>query len=171
MWLDRLSGHSTPSGTPPPLSKRSLSPAPRRTSRFSPAPQPGRHPLLPRSSSLTLNSNESTTSSIGTSRASNSVGSKAGSSRQRPPGVTDPLEVLNGIIGIAKMKDRSANPVNTAGTTIEKPAQLIEAINFEGLSLEEFVLKDKESSQARKVEIGAQAAHQCGSCQVLRVFL
>lgn len=98
------------------------------------------------------------------------MGSKAGSSRQRPPEVTDPLEVLNGIIGNAKTKDLSAESVNTAKATIEKPAQLIETINFEGSSLEEFALKDKESSRIRKVDIGAQTVHQCGSCQVLWVF-
>jgi vacuolar protein sorting-associated protein 52 len=117
-----------------------------------------------------LTSNESTTSFTGTSRASNGVGSKAGSSRQRPPEVTDPLEVLNGIIGNAKTKDLSAESVNTARATIEKPAQLIETINFEGSSLEEFALKDKESSRIRKVDIGAQTVHQCGSCQAMGVL-
>ncbi|KAL1985583.1 hypothetical protein VTN96DRAFT_7563 [Rasamsonia emersonii] len=157
MWLDRLSGHS-PSGTPPPFSNRnrSYSPAARRSSRLSPAPQNARPALNPRSSSsssLLATPNESTTSLSDAAGASNGVVSKPGASRPRPAGVPDPLEVLNRIIG----KKTPDQPVETPA---EKPAQLVEDIDFEGLSLEEFAASGKESNRILHSEEGAQTIQQ-----------
>lgn len=156
MWLDRLSGHSSPSGTPPPNS-RSYSPA-RRPARL-PRSQSLRSTLHPRSSStsLLLSPDDSTTSLPGTARSSsNGTASRPAQSRQQPTGVSDPLEVLNSIIG------RKA-PEKSAETTVEKPAQLVESIDFGGLSLEQFALRGTEPGGIVRSDDGAQAIQQCMS--------
>ncbi|KAL1971935.1 hypothetical protein VTN31DRAFT_2023 [Thermomyces dupontii] len=153
MWLDRLSGHSSPSGTPPPNS-RSYSPA-RRPARL-PRSQSLRSTLHPRSSStsLLLSPDDSTTSLPGTARSSsNGTASRPAQSRQQPTGVSDPLEVLNSIIG------RKA-PEKSAETTVEKPAQLVESIDFGGLSLEQFALRGTEPGGIVRSDDGAQAIQQ-----------
>ncbi|KAL1970680.1 hypothetical protein VTN77DRAFT_4324 [Rasamsonia byssochlamydoides] len=154
MWLDRLSSHS-PSGTPPPFNNRSYSPGPRRSSRLSPAPQNVRPGLNPRSSSTSLlvTPNDSSTSLPDAARASNGVASRPGASRPRPPGVPDPLEVLNRIIG----KKTADKPVEAPA---QKPAQLVEDIDFEGFSLEEFADGGKESNRILNSEVGAQTIQQ-----------
>lgn len=142
MWLDRLSGHSTPSGSPPPH-HRNYSPAPpRQPSRLSAAPQINR-PYSPRSSSLSLSltANNSTVSLAGRSRSPTCLSLKQDLARGLPPGTADPLDVLHGVIG--KPRETGAGS-NAAPEGIDDPVKLGEAIDFGGLSLKEFVApKDK----------------------------
>lgn len=157
MWLDRLSGHSSPAGTPPPPNSRSFSPA-RRPGRL-PRTQSLRSSLHPRSSStsLLLTPDDSTTSLPGTARSSpNGSASRPAQSRQQRIEVNDPLEVLNSIIG----KKASEKPVET---TSEKPSQLVESIDFGGLSLEQFALQGTETGGIVRSDDGAQAIQQCTS--------
>ncbi|KAF9729277.1 hypothetical protein PMIN06_010873 [Paraphaeosphaeria minitans] len=138
MWgLDRLSAHSTPSGTPPPR-RDSYSPAPRRlhpTDR--PAPLPLRPGLNPRSSSLSLISPLSSTTSL-----PSTAGIPNGSARRRPPGpvppnVPDPVHVLEAIMGAPP---RKPVPLKAGGIGVipDKPDELETGIDFGGLSLHDF---------------------------------
>lgn len=62
--------------------------------------------------------------------------------------------MLNRIIG----KRTPDQPVETPP---EKPAQLVENIDFEGLSLEEFAASGKEWNRILRSEEGAQKIQQC----------
>jgi vacuolar protein sorting-associated protein 52 len=155
MWLDRLSGHSTPSGTPPPSGNRHPSPS-QRLSRTS-SSQGFRSSLHPRSSStsLLLSPNDSSASLPTTARnVSNGAPQKPVFSRTPPGEVTGPLEVLNGIIG-KKLSDQLE--ADSAG----KPAQLVEDIDFEDLSLEEFANRGKQSGGLLSSEDGVGTIEQC----------
>jgi hypothetical protein len=167
MWLDRLSGHSTPSGSPSPYNNRNYPPPSRRPSHLSPNPSSNRPGISPRSSSLTLLStpNDSTTSLPGTSRASNGVSQKQGASSSRPLGVLDPLDVLNSIIG-KKCGENGVTDLDAEAKPAQKPAQLVDTIDFEGRSLEEFVSKKDETNVFLKSEAGAQTIQQCMACPV-----
>ena len=159
MWLDRFSVNSTPSGTPPPFVNRTYSPSPRRHSRLSPAPPNSRPGYGPRNSSalsLTLTSNDSNTSLPGTSR-SNGTSVKPGNYHQRPEDVPDPLEVLNGILG----KKSSGKP---AIEELLKPAQLVENVDFDGLSLEDYVARGNATTRLMNTEAGVQTIQQCVIC-------
>jgi hypothetical protein len=78
----------------------------------------------------------------------------SGLSRARSSEISDPFDVLNGIIG-RKIPEKSI------GAPSEKPAHLVETINFEGLSLDEFVAQGKESTGIFNSEVGAQTIQQC----------
>ncbi|KAL1599862.1 Vacuolar protein sorting-associated protein 52 [Paraconiothyrium brasiliense] len=151
MWgLDRISGHSTPSGTPPPR-RDSYSPAPRRlhpTDR--PAPLPLRPGLNPRSSSLSLISPLSSTTSLpSTANIPN------GSGRRRPPGgvlpnVPDPVQVLESIMG-GPPRNPPPLQANGIGVIPEKPEELEISIDFGGLSLQDFAAEDTPEPVASPV--------------------
>lgn len=155
MWLDRLSGHSTPSGTPPPGNNRHASPSQR--SPRPPSSQAFRQSLHPRSSStsLLLTPNDSSTSLPTTARVpSNGPPQKSALSRTPPPGTAGPVDVLYSIIG-RKTAD------STGESPIEKPAELVEAIDFGELSLEEFVSRGKDSGGILSSEAGVATIQQC----------
>lgn len=158
MWRDRISGQTTPAG----VNSRNLSPLPRRSSsQLSPSPH-GRPGATSRASSASLlaTPNESTTSLPGTARAANGSPLKQTSiQRPRPANVPDPLEVLNGIIG---KETQIAKNVPTLPSDVERPAQLVETIRFDGLSLEDFLEKE-EAAPRRKTrhnDINAQTVQQ-----------
>ncbi|KAF2870709.1 Sac2 family-domain-containing protein [Massariosphaeria phaeospora] len=142
MWgLDRFSAHTTPSSTPPPR-RESYSPAPAR--RPYPAPGPGPLPprpgLNPRSSSLSL------VSPASTARIPN------GADRRRqpggaPPNVPDPLQVLEAIMGGLPRKPAAGKGGNTTGTLPERPEEVVEDIDFGGLSLHDFAAADVPDMQ------------------------
>jgi hypothetical protein len=139
MWLDRLSGHSTPaatpSGSPPPPANRAFSPAPRRPSHLAPSSAAQRPGFSARSSSLSINSNDSTTSLLASSRKTNGSGLKQSITT---PDVKDPLEVLEKLLGseanVTPAASRAKNSVN--GTAIEEEDDESE-LDFEGFSLRE----------------------------------
>jgi hypothetical protein len=72
--------------------------------------------------------------------------------------VPDPLEVLNGIIG----KENQEKDIPQLSSVLERPTELVEIINFDGLSLEEFVVKSDPipTRKARGSEINAQTVQQ-----------
>ncbi|KAK9854671.1 Vps52/Sac2 [Penicillium brevicompactum] len=158
MWRDRISGQTTPAGA----NSRNLSPLPRRSSsQLSPSPH-SRPGVTSRASSTSLlaTPNESTTSLPGTARATNGSPLKQTSiQRPRPANVPDPLEVLNGIIG---KEAQIAKNVPTLSSDVEKPAQLVETIRFDGLSLEDFLEKEEPAPRrkTRHNDINAQTVHQ-----------
>ena len=122
MWLDRLSSHSTPSGSPPPPANRSYGPAGRRPSHLGPASNPQRGGFSPRSSSLSLVSNDSTTSLLAPARKLNGSGLRQSSTVAE---VKDPLEFLQNLLG-ADEKTLAGNE-----THLE--------LDFGGFTLREFV--------------------------------
>ncbi|THC99383.1 hypothetical protein EYZ11_001107 [Aspergillus tanneri] len=148
MWLDRISGHSTPSSLP--TDSRSNSPLPRRTSsRLSPYSQSARASSSRQGSSLSvLVSPNSSSTSLPTTRGDGSA-LKQASARPRPSDVADPLEVLSGILG--KQREEALQA--------EKPMQLVPDIDFGGLSLEEFVAAEAEPRPVGS-DIGAQTIQQ-----------
>ncbi|KAJ5367646.1 hypothetical protein N7541_001587 [Penicillium brevicompactum] len=158
MWRDRISGQTTPAGA----NSRNLSPLPRRSSsQLSPSPH-SRPGVTSRASSTSLlaTPNESTTSLPGTARAANGSPLKQTSiQRPRPANVPDPLEVLNGIIG---KEAQIAKNVPTLSSDVEKPAQLVETIRFDGLSLEDFLEKEEPAPRrkTRHNDINAQTVQQ-----------
>ena len=140
MFLDRFSAHPTPSASPAP-SQRSYSPAPRRPGQLSSGLS--RPSLNPRSSSLTSlvsRANSSTGSLPGTGRLTN--GSALKQSTAAPPDVDDSLDVLQRIVGVSFQKDIE----DGEGVDVkERPDELIEDIDFRGLSLQDYVQFSKET--------------------------
>lgn len=133
MWLDRLSGHSTPSATPP--HSRSFSPASRRTSHLAPQAAAQRPGFNPRSSSLSLVSNDSTTSLLGNARKVNGSGLKQSAT---VPDYPEPLEVLEKLLGSeTQTTDGSNNGQNE--DTVQETGNSEDEFDFEGLSLSEFL--------------------------------
>ncbi|KAH6673708.1 Sac2 family-domain-containing protein [Halenospora varia] len=148
MWLDRLSGHSTPAnGSPPPPSNRSYSPGPKRPSNLAPSAAAQRPGFTPRSSSLSLVSNDSTTSLLASSRKTNGSALKQGVSAVDAP---DPVEVLEKIVAVGE-KDiaGSAKEVARHGNNAIFDCGIEAELDFEGLSLREIV---SESSPFVKEE-------------------
>ncbi|KAF2101871.1 Sac2 family protein [Rhizodiscina lignyota] len=152
MWLDRFSQQSSPSGTPPPQGR--ASPAPRRQP-YGPGPLPPRPSFGPRSSSLSLASTPSTTSLVGTARVPNGSALKNELYSAPPPGLDDPLSVLHNILGAPPRKPRR---VSEPEGHVSKPAEVIEDIDFGGVSLEAFAGDDRNgnspaiSSRAQPVQ-------------------
>ncbi|RDK46385.1 Vps52-domain-containing protein [Aspergillus phoenicis ATCC 13157] len=156
MWLDRISGHATPSG--PQFDSRSSSPLPRRTSsRLAPTPQNNRPASSRQGSALSLLStpNDSSTSLSAPARGEGSS-PKPSATRPRPSDVADPLEVLNGIIG-KQGKTRDSSPASVAEL---KPPELVEDIDFHGLSLEDFIAEEDQPRRAWQSDVGAQTIQQ-----------
>ncbi|EAW08322.1 putative GARP complex subunit (Sac2) [Aspergillus clavatus NRRL 1] len=162
MWLDRISGHSIPSGAP--FDSRSNSPAPRRSpSYLSPAPSSHRPGPNRQGSSLSLllTPSDSTTSLSATAREGNgSVLKQGAAARSRPSDVADPLEVLQSIIG----KQKGGTLETAAATSVSpqsgKPPTLVESIDFGGLSLEEFASQVDEPRTTSSTEVSAQTIQQ-----------
>ncbi|OCK83514.1 Sac2 family protein [Lepidopterella palustris CBS 459.81] len=148
MWLDRFSAHSTPSATPPPQG-RSYSPAPRRPYLGpGPGPLPPRPGLNPRSSSLSLPSPASSTTSLqAASRVPNGAGRRRQGNNVPPANVPDPLRVLETILGGPPRKGISEKDDGSKDVPPEKPAELAEDIDFEGLSLADFVEAEENKTQ------------------------
>ncbi|PMD47410.1 Vps52-domain-containing protein [Hyaloscypha variabilis F] len=138
MWLDRLSGHSTPtpSASPPPPTNRSYSPAARRPSHLGPAVAAQRPGFNPRSSSLSLHSNDSTTSLLASSRRPNGSGLKQSVTVADAP---NPLDVLEKLLG-SEGKGKVAKPQTNGDHLAQDEFEL--ELDFEDLSLREFVSRD-----------------------------
>ena len=138
MWLDRFSGHSTPSGSPPPPQNRSSFQNPRRPSHL--APGLGARPSYsPRSSFLSSTSklNSSTTSLTATSRLTN--GSTLRHEINPPKDLKDPLIALEDVIGRPLHQENSGFDAPNGDGGLDRPPQLVEDVDFRGLSLQEFI--------------------------------
>ena len=157
MWRDRISVQSTPSGA----NSRNLSPLPRRSSsQLSPSPYNSRPGVTSRNSSTSLlvTPNDSTASLP--ARATNGSPLKQTSiQRPRPSNVPDPLEVLNEIIGKETQTDKHVPQLSSVP---ERPGQLVEAIRFDGLSLEDFLEKEDPAprKKTRESDVNAQTVQQ-----------
>ncbi|KAI9850193.1 MAG: hypothetical protein M1838_006002 [Thelocarpon superellum] len=159
MWLDRFSGHSPPSASPP--RNRSYSPAPQRSVYLSPsqAPaQPRRPAFSPRSSSLSL-ATPASSSALDTTRPQHGSALRR-STTNTPPNVPEPLDVLAGIVGDSRSKDRRPSHVDdgvSQSETLVIAAGLVEDVDFGGLSLVDFVNRDQGEAAKRRERPPQQA--------------
>jgi hypothetical protein len=156
MWLDRLSGHSTPAATPlasaPSSTKRSYSPGARRSSNLVPPISAQRPGFSPRSSSLSLPFSDSTTSLLSSARRPN------GSSLKHAASVTEiasPLEVLEKLVGSEIQPGPSASSVND-----EEYSDFELNLDFDGLSLQE-IATGGLSSHEEESKYTAQSVEEC----------
>jgi vacuolar protein sorting-associated protein 52 len=169
MWLDRLSGHSTPaatpSGSPPPPANRSYSPAPRRPSNLAPSFAAQRPAFTPRSSSLSLISNDSTTSLLSSSRRPNGSGLKQSVTAVNAP---DPLEVLERLLGSEAKEKASSKSANGPSANKNAVDYDYEAeLDFDGLSLREIV--QGQSSNAKEEHV--YTSQTIEECMFNRMFI
>lgn len=141
MWgLDRFSGHSTPSGSPPPQN-RSFSPAPRRPSHLG-AGLAARPAHSPRSSSLNVSGKySSSTTSLNSTRLPNGSGLKQ--QITTPADFTNPLKLLEEIVGRPIPGEDEVDGEEGEGQ-LGKPTELVEDIDFGGLSIHDF-LEDEDN--------------------------
>lgn len=163
MWLDRFSSqNNTPSGSPPPPQNRSYSPAPRRSSHL--VPEISKRPsFTPRTSSLQLGlrSNASTTSLASTRPIQN--GSTLKQQITPPTDFVEPLQVLADIVGKPLVVLQSEQCDRQYGEEIKRPNQLVEEVDFNGLSLQEFARQDlnKIGRGEGQHEISEQTVEEC----------
>lgn len=163
MWLDRFSSqNNTPSGSPPPPQNRSYSPGPRRSNYLVPelSNRPG---FTPRSSSLQpgSRSNASTTSLASSRLIPN--GSTLKQQITPPDDLVDPLQVLADVVGKPLVVLQSENGDIQYGEEIERPKQLVEEVDFNGLSLQEFARQDLKKNHLGEgqYEISEQTVEEC----------
>jgi hypothetical protein len=142
MWLDRLSGNPTPSGSPPQSNSRSFSPNPRSSSSLAPPYRAQRPGFSPRVSSLSLVSNESSTSLLGGSRKPNGSGLKQSSI---PADDREPLDVLERILGSEIKEETHSQHVEGRVLGNDVDARDWEELDFGGLSLRQ--LAGQETSR------------------------
>jgi hypothetical protein len=154
MWLDRLSSNSTPSVSPPPSSNRA--PIAHRPSHLAPYSSSQRPGFNPRSSSLSLASNDSTTSLLAASKRTNGSGFKQSNTLSD---TTDPLQVLEKLLGreARRFKDPPTTAANGSETETEDNAL---ELDFGGLSLQEFVTREDPSSRTQAA-YNTQTVHEC----------
>ena len=162
MWLDRFSGHPTPTHSPPPPLNRSHSPAPQRgPSQLGPG-VPIRPGYGPRTSSLTLGSRATiSTSSVNSQRLPN--GSALKREVTPPADFPNPLEVLERIVG--RQLQRQDDPIGheIEQEQIEKPSELVVDVDFGGLSLIDFARHEDNESRTPEVatRMTAQTVEEC----------
>ncbi|KAJ0422482.1 Sac2 family-domain-containing protein [Aspergillus carlsbadensis] len=158
MWLDRIAGHSTPSG--PQFDSRGPSPIPRRSSsRLSPNHQNSRPGLSRPGSSLSaLVSPNASSTSLPTIRGPDGPETRQSDAARTPTNVADPLEVLNGIIRRRNGETKTETVRGPAPGA--KPYKVVDDIDFGGLSLEEFAQKTEKPAKPGASDIGAQSIQQ-----------
>ena len=135
MWLDRFSGHSTPSQSPPPPVNRSHPPGPaRRPSQLGLPQRPG---YGPRTSSLNPVSRANiSTTSVNSQRLHN--GSTLKNEVTPPADFSDSLEILEKIVGRKLLQDDKTSENLDIDGILEKPSELLVDVDFGALSLEDF---------------------------------
>ena len=164
MWLDRFSGNSTPSGSPPPPHNRSHSPAARHPSGLGPGGT-SRPAFGPRTSSLNIHAKANlSTTSINSPRIPN--GSALKRQVSRPADFTDPLQALEAILGRALPKGDNESTQNDPEDGIrgpDRPTELLEGIDLEGLSLEDFTQASQNGAEYRDTDIktATQTVEEC----------
>lgn len=162
MWgLDRFSGHSTPSGSPPPQS-RSFSPAPRHPSHLGPG-LAARPPHNLQSSSLDVSGKyNSSTTSLDSPRLPNGSGLKQ---QITPPAdFADPLELLEEIIG-RPIADKDDGHGEEGQDQWEKPADLVKDVGFGGRSIHEFLEDEEEWDGIGNLNSYDDIAHSAMECE------
>lgn len=169
MWgLDRFSGHSTPSGSPPPQN-RSFSPAPRRPSHLGPGL--AARPLhSPRSSSLNVSGRyNSSTTSLNSPRLPNGSGLKQ---QIIPPAdFTAPLKVLEGIVGRPISDEDEGHGEDGDGQhQLEKPAELVEDVDFGGRSIHDFLDKEDDEEGIRSSDSYDNTTQSAMECEYVNSY-
>ena len=162
MWgLDRFSGHSTPAGSPPPQN-RSFSPAPRRPSHLGPG-LAARPPHSPRSSYLNVSSKyNSSTTSLNSPRLPNGSGLKQ---QITPPAdFTDPLRSLEQLVG-RSISDGDETHEEDAHAQLEKPAELVEDVDFRGRSIHDFLEDEDEPHGIRSLDSSRDTPQSVMECE------
>ncbi|KAL3955281.1 hypothetical protein ACCO45_010844 [Purpureocillium lilacinum] len=135
MWLDRLAGvpGSTSGQSTPQPGSRPYSPLPRRTSStLSPYVTSQRPGHSPRSSSLSLVSNDSSTSLLASARRPNGSGLRQSSTISELPNSLETLEKL------LRSPDGPATPAEAHTRAIEED-DIGFSVNFDGLTIKELV--------------------------------
>ncbi|RDW91073.1 Vps52-domain-containing protein [Coleophoma crateriformis] len=135
-WTDRLSGHSTPSGSPPPPLNRAQLAQIRRTGHLAPASAVQRPGFSPRSSSLSLASNDSSTSLLSSARRANGSALKTSTTI---PDAPEPLSVLQKLLGTEE------SSAAITATEADEWFQAASELDFGGLSLQELLAEDTSS--------------------------
>ena len=162
MWLDRFSGHSTPSQSPPPPQNRPLSPVPpRRPSQLGPG-LPQRPAYGPRTSSLNLGLRPNiSTTSVHSQNFSN--GSTLKHEVPPPSDFPDSLEVLEKLLGRTLQLDNKTDGVSNGCPSSQKPPELLKEVDFGGLSLEDFAQSMESESEQTEVDtpMTAQTVEEC----------
>lgn len=149
MWLDRFSGHSTPSATPP--ASRPYSPAPpRRPSHLAPSTAQQRPGFSPRSSSLSLVSNDSSISLLPSSKRSNGSALKQYTATGE---AQNPLKVLQRLLGAGE-GGQSTPPTQAedANGELEDEGEL----DFGGLTLKEVIALGESGATAADTSLSAE---------------
>lgn len=158
MWLDRFSANPTPTGSPPPQ-QRSFSPGPRRPNLQGHGGVP-RPAFSPRSSSLNVSGklNWSTTS-LNSPRLPNGSGLKQ--EITPPADYTDPLKALEGIVGKPLHASDGEHGILKNGARLERPAELVEDIDFSGLGLQDFLQREDKEDVSDVLINTTQSAEEC----------
>lgn len=159
MWLDRLSGQSTPSPSPPPIQKRSYSPAPGRSSHLAPVTAI-RPPYGPRTSSLGIGSRPNNSSTpLNSPRVPN--GSSLRQQIVPPTDNADPLDALRNVLG-KKLDNVVDGQVDGPDTTRgQKPPHLVEDVDFDGLSLHTFAESVSQEETENSQCFTTQTVEEC----------
>ena len=146
MWLDRFSNHPTPSASPPP--GRSSFQAGRRPSHQNlGAPYRGGG-FSPRASSLNVSAKfNASTSSLNSPRLLPN-GSALKQEIVPPADFSDPLAVLEEIVGKVLHKKVARGRHGSIEGSVERPSMLAEDIDFEGGSLRDFANHAAEPVEA-----------------------
>lgn len=146
MWLDRFSGHSTPSQSPPPPVNRSHPPGPARRPSQLGSGLPQRPGYGPRTSSLNPGSRANfSTTSVNSQRLHN--GSTLKHELTPPADFSDSLQILEKIVGrkLPQGDKTSKNP--DLDGILERPSELLVDVDFGGLSLEDFAHQAKSKTK------------------------
>lgn len=147
MWLDRLSGYSTPAPVSP---VPSPAPRSRRQSHLSPPTGPQPPSFSPRSSSPSLAPNDSTTSLLTNIRRTNGSGLKQASAAADH---SDPLQVLGQLLSTDGENLTSANSAGGVDS--------IEDLDFNGLTLREIAGEDEQRESIVKAQTVDECSYNC----------
>lgn len=162
MWLDRFSGHSTPSQSPPPPQNRNYPPGPpRRSSQLGPG-LPQRPGYGPRTSSLNPGSRVNiSTTSVNSQKLSN--GSTLKHEITPPADFSDSLGILEKIVGRKLPQDNRSTETPNGNEILEKPSELLIDVDFRGLSLEDFAHQANSRSKPSEVDTltTSQTVEEC----------
>lgn len=161
MWLDRFSGHNSSSASVPTPQIRSYSPSPRRPIHLGPGAA-GRPSLSQRSSALYLASKSNlSTASVNSTRAPN--GSALKNEITAPGEFPDPLKILAEVVGHPLPEQPTRETTRDDNDEAERPSTLIEDVDFEGLSLQEFSQVDFSTREDEQWDLGfsIQTATEC----------
>ena len=161
MWLDRFSGYNSPSASTPPTQNRSYSPSPRRHIYLGPGAAV--RPSLSQRSSAFYQASKSnlSTTSVNSTRAPN--GSALKNEIIAPGESPDPLKILAEVVGHPLPEQPSRENTRDGHEEAERPSTLIEVVDFEGLSLQEFSQVDFSNRGDEQWDLGfsAQTALEC----------